>query len=111
MRPRLLALLQQQQQRPAMLAVAASSRPLPSLHASIASLQPQTHQYNEQHLRLRGGVACCATSSESSGGGGQSTTAPPAPPNIKKLASMAHLAVTDQEVAEWEPKIASIVEW
>ncbi|KAI8473037.1 MAG: tRNA-binding protein [Monoraphidium minutum] len=35
----------------------------------------------------------------------------PAPPNIKELAKMAQLAVTDAEVADWEPKINSIVDW
>mmetsp|Transcript_40230 Transcript_40230/g.89310 ORF Transcript_40230/g.89310 Transcript_40230/m.89310 type:complete len:347 (+) Transcript_40230:29-1069(+) len=34
-----------------------------------------------------------------------------AKPDIKQLAKMAQIAVTEQEVADWEPKINSIVDW
>jgi aspartyl/glutamyl-tRNA(Asn/Gln) amidotransferase C subunit len=33
------------------------------------------------------------------------------PPNVQKLAQLAQLGVSEQEAAEWGPKIAGIVEW
>lgn len=33
------------------------------------------------------------------------------PPNVQKLAQLASIGVTDEEAAEWGPKIGSIVEW
>ncbi|GBF97673.1 aminoacyl tRNA synthase complex-interacting multifunctional [Raphidocelis subcapitata] len=52
-----------------------------------------------------------ATCSRSVAAGASSTSSSPAPPNIRELAKMAHLAVTDAEVADWEPKINGIVDW
>ncbi|EFN52154.1 hypothetical protein CHLNCDRAFT_15467, partial [Chlorella variabilis] len=34
-----------------------------------------------------------------------------APPDVRELARMAHISVTDEEVADWGPKLESIVEW
>eukprot|EP00884_Botryococcus_braunii_P011294 jgi/Botrbrau1/20165/Bobra.0173s0063.1 len=33
------------------------------------------------------------------------------PPNVPQLAQMAHLALSDEEVADWEPKLLEIVRW
>lgn len=33
------------------------------------------------------------------------------PPNVQKLAQLAQIRITDEEAADWEPKIASIVDW
>ena len=33
------------------------------------------------------------------------------PPNVQKLAQLASVGVSEQEAAEWGPKIAGIVEW
>ena len=33
------------------------------------------------------------------------------PPNIHRLAQLAQVGVSEQEAAEWGPKISSIVEW
>ncbi|KAL4552559.1 hypothetical protein Ndes2526B_g02487 [Nannochloris sp. 'desiccata'] len=33
------------------------------------------------------------------------------PPNVQKLAQLAQVGVSEQEAAEWAPKIAGIVEW
>lgn len=46
----------------------------------------------------------CRSSGGRSGGG-------VAPPDVRELARLAHISVTDQEVAEWGPKIEGIVEW
>jgi len=35
----------------------------------------------------------------------------PPPPDLRELARMAHIDVTAQEAAEWQPKVAGIVEW
>ncbi|KAL0026623.1 hypothetical protein WJX77_011683 [Trebouxia sp. C0004] len=33
------------------------------------------------------------------------------PPDVHKLAQLAHLHVTEQQVKDWEPKLQSILEW
>ena len=33
------------------------------------------------------------------------------PPNVEKLAQLAQIGVSEQEAADWAPKIAGIVEW
>ncbi|CAK0734851.1 hypothetical protein CVIRNUC_000492 [Coccomyxa viridis] len=33
------------------------------------------------------------------------------PPDVRELAKMAHISVTDEEVREWEPQLAKIVDW
>jgi Asp-tRNA(Asn)/Glu-tRNA(Gln) amidotransferase C subunit len=48
-----------------------------------------------------------AAASTGGGGGGAAVQ----PPDVRKLAKMAQLEVTDAEVAEWGPKIERIVEW
>jgi len=40
-----------------------------------------------------------------------STTKDLPPPDIHKLAQLAHLQVTEQQVKDWEPKLQSILEW
>mmetsp|Transcript_23237 Transcript_23237/g.64514 ORF Transcript_23237/g.64514 Transcript_23237/m.64514 type:complete len:148 (+) Transcript_23237:70-513(+) len=33
------------------------------------------------------------------------------PPDLKKVAQMAHIGISEQEIEEWTPQIASIVDW
>jgi tRNA-binding EMAP/Myf-like protein len=40
----------------------------------------------------------------------KNTTLPP-PPDLTELARMAHVDVSPQEAADWQPKVAGIVEW
>ncbi|KAL4856508.1 Glutamyl-tRNA(Gln) amidotransferase subunit C [Chlorella vulgaris] len=53
---------------------------------------------------------CRAASSGGGGddGGGKQELAPP---DVRELARMAHIGLTDEEVAEWGPQIARVVEW
>lgn len=32
-------------------------------------------------------------------------------PDVQKLAQLAHISVTDQQVKDWEPKLQSILQW
>ncbi|PSC73462.1 glutamyl-tRNA(Gln) amidotransferase subunit chloroplastic mitochondrial [Micractinium conductrix] len=50
---------------------------------------------------------CRAAASSGGGDGGDGV----APPDVRELARMAHISVTDQEVADWGRKIEGIVEW
>ena len=50
-------------------------------------------------------LACSAAPQSSS------SNALPPPPDLAELARMAHVGVTPQEAADWQPKVAGIVEW
>ena len=47
-------------------------------------------------------ISCSSTPSSSGG---------IEPPNVPRLAQMARVGVTEEEAAEWGPKMAIIVEW
>lgn len=77
--------------------------------ARSAALRCFPASLSAQHVRLAAFAQPAARQQcrSSSGGGGNGV----APPDVRELARLAHISVTDQEVADWGPKIEGIVEW
>ena len=76
----------------------------------VRSAVLRTAGTSNQHCRRHLQTAVSAAV-DSSGGSAVGPAGGVAPPDVRRLAQMAHIEVTDQEVAEWGPKIESIVQW